>query len=361
MKSTILSLLSLSTVATAFNVYQDIFSKPKFNVIFDGSYGPEEEKLLATSATRMRLNDRDYICLIPDSNTTNQSNEEDQLKTIDMAEAQSNALTTVKENKSCLYYRSGYWVYEVCKNQVRQFHQDPNAQEMQPEPNTPVFVLGKKQESVSVENNGDVNYLEERLTGGTYCELINKPRTIDIQYSCPLESVENGELTASDIVTVNEVKTCHYVISVHVPELCKDVAFRPMVDDSTENEIKCFQLKEGKLIEPEKKDAEEVMEEGEEEEKDHETSEDVELDEREDGDEAEESPAVEEEVEEAEQQVDDLDPVQETQEAEKDENKNEEHIDETAQTVSAAGIVQAVDKKVDDDGDDGVIQFVINL
>ena len=183
---------------------------------------------------------------------------------------------------SCLYYTSGWWSYKFCYNDfITQYHAAP-PQPGQPQfppvrdPRTPQFVLGRakkipgqdskthgkfyddgsdeKAEAGSdlelrgshedpdyyedddetkgiLQDNGDNRYLAQKMKSGTLCDLTMRPREIEIQYHC-------GTTGNDRIAWIKEVTTCSYLMVVHTPRLCSDVAFQPQAAAET-HEILC--------------------------------------------------------------------------------------------------------------------------
>ncbi|OBT56893.1 hypothetical protein VE04_02339, partial [Pseudogymnoascus sp. 24MN13] len=180
--------------------------------------------------------------------------------------------------KSCLYYTSGWWSYKFCYNDsITQFQRRARAQPGRPQfppvrdPRTPQFVLGRakkvpgqdskthgkfyddgssetaecesdlelrgSQEEDSeyyeddeikgiLQDNGDNRYLAQKMKSGTLCDLTMRPREIEIQYHCLATGVDR-------VAWIKEVTTCSYLMVVHTPRLCKDVAFQPQPQAET--------------------------------------------------------------------------------------------------------------------------------
>ncbi|KAK3370737.1 glucosidase II beta subunit-like protein-domain-containing protein [Lasiosphaeria ovina] len=174
----------------------------------------------------------------------------------------------------CLYFMSGWWSYSFCYGKaIVQFHALPNAKGGPPvkDPRDQEYVLGTtyptsdemqrtskpRQRADSNQNQkeplgkedvataapvdgqgagqnkgaappntelavkGDQRYLVQRLGGGTVCDLTGRPRTIEVQYHCdPGSNVDR-------IGYIKEVTICTYLMMVHTPRLCADVAFLP--------------------------------------------------------------------------------------------------------------------------------------
>ncbi|CAN8104259.1 unnamed protein product [Discula destructiva] len=164
----------------------------------------------------------------------------------------------------CLYYMSGWWSYKFCYgHDIVQFHALPagvKGGHPERDPNSQEYVLGrvaqtangkgkkgrKGQETKGLQTDvdgqqkpldgdaqgtappntelqvkGDQRYLVQRMGGGTLCDLTGRDRTIEIQYHC------NPNMVSDRIGWIKEITTCAYLMLVHTPRLCQDVAFLP--------------------------------------------------------------------------------------------------------------------------------------
>ena len=74
---------------------------------------------------------------------------------------------------------------------------------------------------MELQVKGDQRYMMQRLDEGTVCDLTGRDRTIEIQYHC------SPGATTDRISWIKEVTTCAYLMVVHTPRLCDDVAFVP--------------------------------------------------------------------------------------------------------------------------------------
>jgi len=154
----------------------------------------------------------------------------------------------------CLYFMSGYWSYSFCRNsEVRQFRQLPQQQGKPAyppleDPSVNSFILGKAMDDTKPESQsrqdewgnevdvrklpktsppttelqmeGDTRYLVQKLDGGTLCDLTGKPRRVEVQYHCNPHAHDH-------ISRLKETTTCAYLLDIHTPRLCKDIAFVP--------------------------------------------------------------------------------------------------------------------------------------
>lgn len=146
----------------------------------------------------------------------------------------------------CMYFMSGWWSYSFCYGKgVVQFHAVPSGTKgaaPMKDDNSLEYVLGvvrddpretavdaageAKTKGVAppkahIQVNGDQRYLVQRLDGGTVCDLTGRPRTIEVQYHC------SPGASGDRIGWIKEVTTCTYLMVVHTPRLCADVAFQP--------------------------------------------------------------------------------------------------------------------------------------
>lgn len=149
----------------------------------------------------------------------------------------------------CLHFVSGWWSYQYCYGKsVVQYHAVPNPKGGPPlrDKNSQEYILGtslspssqsQKGKQIEVSNTDqkqlspppntelqakdNQRYLVQRLDGGTICDLTGRPRTIEIQYHC------NPALSGDRIGWIKEITTCAYLMVIHTPRLCADVAFLP--------------------------------------------------------------------------------------------------------------------------------------
>ena len=68
---------------------------------------------------------------------------------------------------------------------------------------------------------GEQRYLVQKMGGGTWCELIKKNRRIEVQFQC---DPSGGDRVA----WIKETSTCSYLMVIHTPKLCNDLAFVPV-------------------------------------------------------------------------------------------------------------------------------------
>ncbi|KAG0095363.1 Protein OS-9 [Podila epicladia] len=162
--------------------------------------------------------------------------------------------------KGCLLKTIDYWTYEYChEKHIRQYHAVKGVDgHYQIDPNEKLYVLGTYeappgiQESAGNEASAqkslsrksgtmtdlvasqDKQYLVQRWENGDHCEIIGKPRKIEIQYQC-------APVFFEQIHSVNEHSSCSYVIVIDSPSLCKDTAFQ-QAEAPEANKIDCRPL-----------------------------------------------------------------------------------------------------------------------
>jgi protein OS-9 len=162
------------------------------------------------------------------------------------------------EGKPCLYFSTGWWSYSFCYNsQIKQFHSLPpgtNGAPLYPpaeDPDTPSYILGKfepkkggsskdtssrKVESpaTEVQTRAETNFLVQKLTGGTPCDLTGRERKVEVQFHCHPQSTDR-------IGWIKETATCTYLMIIQTPRLCSDVAFLPPQEIKA-NPIHCVEI-----------------------------------------------------------------------------------------------------------------------
>ncbi|KAK4999156.1 Protein OS-9 [Elasticomyces elasticus] len=222
----------------------------------------EDSRSDATSSSAheiLNLRGQPYLCSIPHvefldtaSNTTVVSKAEEK-KELMRANDRGWELLQGMQGK-CIYFVSGWWSYQFCYNEgVKQFHSLPPGRggtvyPPQEDPSVEGYVLGVYSGSASsglnrkdkdeadardgsletsvgrLETKGETRYLVQRLGGGTECDLTGRERRIEVQFHC-------HQSTSERIHLIKEVATCAYLMVVHTPRLCNDVAFLPPQKD----------------------------------------------------------------------------------------------------------------------------------
>lgn len=272
----VLSLLLAAPLCQAserkFDVKDDIFAFPQYDVAFSSSHILHDDALKSLTATSevdengvtydyeyMVGNGRPYLCSIPQVQlNVNETDDNAGLETDhDLVAAADRGWQLLKdmEGQQCLYYTTGWWSYMFCYNSyVKQYHAiaaNPGGRQWPPpeDPNSPSYVLGnydsvtgKKPtiDGVPVPKPGDLQtqaettFLVQNLDGGTPCDLTGKPRKIEVQYHC-------SPGTPDRIGWIKETATCAYQMVVHTSRLCNDVVFQPPKQADL-HQIECEQI-----------------------------------------------------------------------------------------------------------------------
>lgn len=166
--------------------------------------------------------------------------------------------------ESCVWaydFKGWYWTYAFCfADKIIQYHEGASQKERphvhKPIAPSAVFVLGRftkasasriefgnqataAQYNAYIEHAGRTyRLLDEKsspfshhssqrvvlqmVTDGTLCDMTRQPRTIELMYIC----AESGG-NSVEIMNTQEIKTCHYKMVLHVPQLCTYEPFIP--------------------------------------------------------------------------------------------------------------------------------------
>ncbi|PSR99188.1 glucosidase II beta subunit-like protein-domain-containing protein [Coniella lustricola] len=222
-----------------------------------------------------------YLCSVPvlapppaPNKTATELAKAEEARELARANSKGWELMSALDNQ-CLYYVSGWWSYKFCYGQdIVQFHALPGGMTKGlpvKEPNTAEYVLGRVEQEPAVRKKakakqftkdvdekvsedalqnkdldsaqkplggdtestptlppnaelqvkGDQRFLVQRMEGGTLCDLTGRPRMIEVQFHC------NPGAANDRIGWIKELTTCSYLMLVHTPRLCEDVAFLP--------------------------------------------------------------------------------------------------------------------------------------
>lgn len=234
----------------------------------DNQYGVKFEKFLVNK----NGNHKDYVCSMPPY----QDLEEEKPATpsnVTVNSSQKLVQMGVKEiqksftDKYCVFafeLNGGYWTYSYCfGDKIIQYHEGSpvfhrSKSHVATYPDY-VYVLGRQldysKKEVRFENqaNGtnfqlnwrdftleedvgnpfgmgvskrmslNLKVLKHTITGGTLCDLTNKPRSIEVIYKCD----PNNNRGMVEIVELYEVTTCQYQMVINTPRLCLINEFIP--------------------------------------------------------------------------------------------------------------------------------------
>jgi len=266
---TLLCMLQLCQASERkFDVKDDIFAFPQYDVSFQDSYVLRDHAMakLDTPPSQddgevsfqyeyLVGNGRPYLCAVPQVVlSTNETDETAGLETEhDLVAAADRGWQLLKEmeGQQCLYYTTGWWSYMFCYNSyVKQYHAvalSPQGRQWPPpeDPNTPSYVLGSYDSVVAkpaaegapnpklgdLQTQSETTFLVQKLEGGTPCDLTGDPRRIEVQYHC-------SPGTPDRIGWIKETATCAYQMVVYTSRLCNDVVFQPPKEARLHN-IEC--------------------------------------------------------------------------------------------------------------------------
>lgn len=255
-----------------FDVKDDIYAFPQYDVAFPGAYVLEEDAITLLESDQQYVDEdgvsftyeylmgrgKPYLCAIPHVELkVNETDENaDQETEHDLVAAASRGWQLLKdmEGQDCLFYTTGWWSYKFCYNsEVKQYHGvAPSGQRTWPpveDPSTPSYILGsykstqKKKPAIDagrdpkpgdLQTQSETTFLVQNLDGGTPCDLTGKPRKIEVQYHC-------SPGTQDRIGWIKETATCAYQMVVYTSRLCNDVVFQPPKEAHT-HKIQCQQI-----------------------------------------------------------------------------------------------------------------------
>lgn len=87
--------------------------------------------------------------------------------------------------------------------------------------------VGDMDLSTQLQTRGATNYLVQKLGQGTTCDLTGRERRVEVQFHC-------NPSTPDRIHMIRETASCVYLMILHTPRLCNDVAFLPPQIDRAE-------------------------------------------------------------------------------------------------------------------------------
>jgi hypothetical protein len=209
-------LLAALTIAAALSPHDDILHAPLFRLLLSSK--PISNANIPTDAIVIPCHSKTWACTLP--TVTPES--------LDILQVTSNnlSLTEIVNNLNdigCLYHVQGWFTYEFCFNShARQFHKKSSPEDESVELDYSLGKFSNAIDSLSLKTGADGRrYLATHWQGGTDCDLTGKPRSIQIQFHCPvLAHVDHISL-------VQETSTCSYLMIVNTQKLCHDERFNP--------------------------------------------------------------------------------------------------------------------------------------
>eukprot|EP01060_Flectonema_neradi_P011066 TRINITY_DN18130_c0_g1_i1.p1 TRINITY_DN18130_c0_g1~~TRINITY_DN18130_c0_g1_i1.p1 ORF type:complete len:229 (+),score=24.10 TRINITY_DN18130_c0_g1_i1:62-748(+) len=131
------------------------------------------------------------------------------------AELQSAGVSVITKNlnKRCVVHAEGWWTYEYCHGKhVVQYHMDTKGKVF------PKYSLGTGPSNLSLHRDGEGVYFSSTSTEGDVCDITGLPRSTVVQYRCP---TSGASTTSQELqLTLKEVRTCSYLVTVSIRELC---------------------------------------------------------------------------------------------------------------------------------------------
>lgn len=200
-------------------------------------------------------NQETYYCVIPSvgSDASEKSGDDEDKDLLEMSPYE--LIKPLINRKLCSYRLEQYWTYELCHGQyLRQFHEESSVSKKSGK--SQEYILGKfdaanqlsvtekeftdklallKEQgkmapTITIEGN-NLPYIEFNFTGGTMCDLNNKPRSTRVMYTC-------SENSKHELHSIKEVFTCEYEAIVLSPMLCLNKNYKKK--SVIEHDIRCF-------------------------------------------------------------------------------------------------------------------------
>lgn len=231
-------LLLIQLVSAKFSIFDDVFSSPKYSLHYKQISESKISEIIKENNTYEILHDDEnrYICEIPIINhnevnaTLNESNLTKYYQIVEDSLSKINKLIYVDHYK--------FWTYQYKPNNpsLIQYHIPVNYA------NLLNYTLGDKQHS-ELSLDYESKSISNTIFNGSYCDLIDDKRSIEIKYICSDES-KNIE-----ILSIKEYTTCRYVAQVNIPNLC-DIEFFKKYNKI--NQLSCYKLVDEEQIDDKK-------------------------------------------------------------------------------------------------------------
>lgn len=227
---------------------------------------------------------QEYVCAIPPANSTLaeivEKHSHDREKDSNILAKAIDIVHASFPSSQCVYsydLRGFYWTYGYCHaDKIIQYHETAafNERPQKHVPGSPnmVYVLGRFSKSsaneVTFKNQASpveklkyirdsartfrlvdekvspFSHLSQKVllqmaSDGSICDMTWQPRSTEVVYKC---DANGGNL--AHIIDVAEIKTCHYRLFVHVPNLCQYEPFAPNKDAEELVDVTCQRVSE---------------------------------------------------------------------------------------------------------------------
>lgn len=181
-----------------------------------------------------KLPQADYLCQVGRINSSDSTDNLKEEEKILMSKLDTFSQSLIEGlEDTCAFFLNSYWTYTFCNNsQLSQFHGGVKALA---NPNTYKYILGNAPTSNSnytINKDQGIWHLSKIYDNGTICDLTGEPRTVEIQYIC------DPKAKRPNLFSVRELRTCHYLAQIAVPELCREDILRDRADPFV-SEIQC--------------------------------------------------------------------------------------------------------------------------
>jgi len=208
-------LLGISLVA-ALSPHDDVLHAPLFRILLSSK--PVAKGNIPQDAIVIPSHAKTWACSLPAVTTESLAIDEAPQGNFSLAEI-IDSLAEI----GCLYHVQGWFTYEFCFNShARQFHKKSSPEDESMELDYSLGKFSNALDSLTLKTGADGRrYLATTWQGGTNCDLTGKPRSIQIQFHCPV-------LAHVDYISlVQETSTCSYLMIVNTQKLCHDERFNP--------------------------------------------------------------------------------------------------------------------------------------
>lgn len=233
-------------IVSGYNLFQDSFSYPFFDVKLQEEFPiAYDDAALAAGASQpnmiiLSMHGEPYLCDLTSANAVLEARALDSVDDGEwpiggnMTEYIPQTLQALGALDAPVYtYGSplSFWGYKLrYGDQIVQLYAKQDT--WSPIEGVPSYVIGDFSKTnlakeSSIEYNGESYYLKQNIGHGTMCEIIGQRRSAEVHFVCAPEHEEG-------IMSIGEMRTCHYKVVVNSPELCKIPIFRPAEEPPAE-------------------------------------------------------------------------------------------------------------------------------